>query len=64
MLQQTGFQMVLFMGSLVLFSWPFWSAPENRGIGFVFAYFFGAWALLVLLLLIFRPRPSQKDSKK
>ena len=64
LLRQTGFQIALFLGSLVFFSWPFWSAPESRGIWFAYFYFFGVWALLVLFLLIYRPRTVEPDSNE
>ncbi|MFH1034424.1 MAG: hypothetical protein V1806_07945 [Pseudomonadota bacterium] len=37
---------------LALFSWPFWSDPAYRAIGFLFPYHLACWLALVLILML------------
>jgi hypothetical protein len=52
LLRQAGFTFLLAAFCWAVFSWPYWSRPENRAPGFMFAYHFLVWLVVILLLFV------------
>ncbi|MBU1277280.1 MAG: hypothetical protein KJ720_18045 [Proteobacteria bacterium] len=59
---------LVFLVGLLLFSWPFWSAPAYRAPGFLFVFLFVVWIGLILVLWLMAraelrssPPPGQEE---
>jgi hypothetical protein len=46
------FNFFLLIIYLLVLSWPFMAGLNNKSVSFSFVYYFGAWAVLVILLLV------------
>jgi len=43
---------LVFLLWLILFSWPLWSDPSYRAMGFLFVYHLACWLALALILVL------------
>jgi hypothetical protein len=52
LLREPALRGLVFALWLVLLSWPFWSDPSFRAIGFLFPYHLACWLTLVCILAL------------
>jgi uncharacterized integral membrane protein len=63
LLNRHEFHFFVLVVFLLILSWPYLAYLNNKSIFFSFVYYFGAWAVLVILLLVSNAIAGDSDNE-